>query len=648
MSVAVEPEPPRRFGRRALRAGASKPAGAPAVADFPRPLGRIADFEAHVRPDWWRAIFDDLYLKTDGDVFENDGNTRADVEAVIDAIALEPDDRVLDLCCGQGRHSLELARRGFRDVTGIDLSHFLIDLARRRARDGDLRIDFLEGDARWSGGEPGQYDAAVILGNSFGYFAGAEDDAALLRNARRLLRPGGRLALDLVDGDWLRQNFEPRSWEWLDTRSLVCRERALSADGDRLITREIVMKIEGGVAADRFFAERLYGRARISALLEELGFEAVGVRELADAQSDGAGDLGMMARRVLVTARAAGGCREVAVVMGDPRRPDKVKPGGGFGAAERETAVALRAALARLEDYRFRFITDHGSLVSSLQSRRPDLVLNLCDEGYNNDALLEAHIPAMLDVLGIPYTGAGPACLATCYDKSLVTGMARLIGVPVPREILIGAEDPLTTIAGPLPALIKPCFGDNSVGIDASSVVKTEAQAREALRRLRTLLPGVPLLMQEYLAGAEYSVGVIGNPDQSLEPLPILEVDYSGLDRKLPPILAYASKWDPRSPYSTQIRYTRATLPAVAEGRLVEQVTRLFRRLGCRDYVRVDFRADAQGEIKLLEVNPNPGWCWDGKLNKMAALAGIDYAGLLRRILEAAERRIAATPAPGA
>ena len=267
MTVAVEPDPPRRFARRALRASPPKPANGAAVVDFQRSPGRVADFEAHVRPDWWRAIFDDLYLKTDGDVFENDCNTRADVDAVIDAVALEPADRVLDLCCGQGRHSLELARRGFGDITGVDLSRYLLDLARRRARDGNLPVKFLEGDARWSGGKPGQFDCAVILGNSFGYFAGAEDDAALLRNAQRLLRPGGRLALDLVDGDWLRQNFEKKSWEWLYSRSLICRERTPSADGDRLITRELIMQVERGVVADRFFAERLYSRARIAALL---------------------------------------------------------------------------------------------------------------------------------------------------------------------------------------------------------------------------------------------------------------------------------------------------------------------------------------------------------------------------------------------
>ena len=68
----------------------------------------------------------------------------------------------------------------------------------------------------------------------------------------------------------------------------------------------------------------------------------------------------------------------------------------------------------------------------------------------------------------------------------------------------------------------------------------------------------------------------------------------------------------------------------------------LFERLGCRDYARFDFRADAAGEVKLLEVNPNPGWCWDGKLNLMAEMAGLRYSDLLRLILEAAEERVAA------
>ena len=130
------------------------------------------------------------------------------------------------------------------------------------------------------------------------------------------------------------------------------------------------------------------------------------------------------------------------------------------------------------------------------------------------------------------------------------------------------------------------------------------------------------MLVQEFLTGAEYSVQMVGNPDQGLRALPILEVDYSKLDQKLPKILGYESKWEPDSPYWTQITYREATLADQKQQQMIDSSSRLFERLGCRDYARFDFRADAKGEIKLLEVNPNPGWCWDGKMNLMAELPG--------------------------
>jgi len=149
------------------------------------------------------------------------------------------------------------------------------------------------------------------------------------------------------------------------------------------------------------------------------------------------------------------------------------------------------------------------------------------------------------------------------------------------------------------------------------------------------------LLIQEFLTGTEYSVGIIGNPGLSYDVLPVLEVDYSGLPSDLPCILGYESKWMPSSPYWTDIRYREARLDEDKVRKLHDYSKELFERLGCRDYARFDFRADAQGEIKLLEVNPNPGWCWDGKFNIMAGMAGMRYADLLRKIIEAALERVA-------
>jgi D-alanine-D-alanine ligase len=170
-------------------------------------------------------------------------------------------------------------------------------------------------------------------------------------------------------------------------------------------------------------------------------------------------------------------------------------------------------------------------------------------------------------------------------------------------------------------------------------VVSNKSALLDYLERLRTEFPRRPVLVQEYLPGAEYSVSLIGNPDQGLRALPILEVDFSRLDPNLPKILGYESKWEPDSPYWTQIKYHEAQLPDHIQSQMIEHSARLFERLGCREYARFDFRADAKGEVKLLEVNPNPGWCWDGKLNIMAGFAGIRYSELLGQILAAAEER---------
>src|SRR5580700_6210960 len=105
-----------------------------------RTLGPVSDLERHLPSDWWRTLFNSLYLETDGDVIENDDNTRAEVDLLIKAAGLTRNDRVLDLCCGQGRHSLELARRGFSRVTGLDRSRYLIRLARKRAKHDNLQV----------------------------------------------------------------------------------------------------------------------------------------------------------------------------------------------------------------------------------------------------------------------------------------------------------------------------------------------------------------------------------------------------------------------------------------------------------------------------------------------------------------------------
>ncbi|HUF10107.1 MAG TPA: class I SAM-dependent methyltransferase [Rhodothermales bacterium] len=384
----------------------------PPDAPHPRTLGPVSDLERHLPPDWWRRLFNAVYLKTDGDVVEREDNTVREIDALVEAAGLDPSDRILDLCCGQGRHCLELARRGFQHVTGLDRSRYLIRLARRRAKKAGLPISFHEGDARRQRFDADTFDCVAIMGNSFGYFEQEADDVAVLETVKNVLRSEGTLVLDLTDGAWMREHFERRSWEWIDEQQFVCRERSLSSDGSRLVSREVVVNSEIGVIADQFYAERLYTRERITSLLESLGFEEIQDHGVMLADSDRGQDLGMMARRWFLTARAPqkvkavtarpAVVREVTVLLGDASLPDPVKKDGQFNPEDFETIRILKEALVELDDFSFEYFGDHDRFISELRRNPPPLVFNLCDEGYKNDAFKELHVPALLEMLGIP------------------------------------------------------------------------------------------------------------------------------------------------------------------------------------------------------------------------------------------------------
>lgn len=613
-------------------------------------FGPISDLERHLPSDWWRTLFNSLYLKTDGDVVENPENTRQEVDLLIRLLGLESNDCILDMCCGQGRHSLELARRGFRFVTGCDRSRYLIRQARRRAKIENLSVAFHEGDARKTRFGGKQFHAILLMGNSFGYFEQESDDEAVLTNLAQLLAPHGMLFMDVADGEWLSRHFDARSWEWIDGEHFVCRERALSKDGRRIVTREVITHAEKGVLADQFYAERLYTRGQLKELLERAGYESVRFHEPLETNSTRGQDLGMMAHRLILTVKAPRrrafttvppmGRTKVTVLLGDPELPDQVKVNGQFNAEDFDTIHKLKEALAELPDFEFTYLDNHQNMIRTLMARPPHLVMNLCDEGFRNDPFRELHVPALLEMLEAPYTGAGPACLGLCYNKGLVNAIAQSLDIPTPLESYIGPDDSLATLPATFPALLKPNFGDSSMGITKDAVVNNAEELMEYIQWMRATYGKCAILIQEFLTGPEYTIGVVGNPGFTYTILPPLQVDYSKLETGLPPILGYESKWLPDSPYWSQIQYQEARLNGEKSRQLYDYSNLLFERLGCRDYARFDFRADAQGRIKLLEVNPNPGWCWDGKMNLMAGFQGMRYSDLLNGVLKAAQERI--------
>ncbi len=620
-----------------------------------KPLGPVTNLEEHVRSDWWLRVFNSLYLKTDGDVVDDPLETQREVDKVLEVLNLQKDQKILDLCCGQGRHSMELARRGFIGVEGLDRSHYLSQRAKNESKKKNLSVKFREGDARKLPYPTDTFDCVLILGNSFGYFELAHDDEQVMKEVFRVLKPWGRVLIDITDGNYLKQNYLPRSWEWIDKKHFVCRERSLSLDGQRLISREVITHSEKGVLADQFYAERLYTQESMQALLTTVGLSDVSFHGVVSANSQRNLDLGMMERRHIVTAvcrkdwtpvkqKVAPSVRTVAVLMGDPQLPDAIKPNAVFGDDDFYTINQLKTALRGFANYKFIHLDSHATMIQDLSKLKGkvDFVLNLCDEGFQNDPHKELHVAALLEILGIPYSGAGPQCMAYCYDKSLVRGIAHELNVPVPKGISITLEDSTFDLPFSFPCIVKPNFGDSSFGITQRSVTYQLEELLNAVSEIREKFGyNKPVLVEEFLTGREISVGIIGNCAGDYTVLPIVEEDYSRLPEELPKICGYEAKWEMNTSAYGALRSIPAQLSEDVEKFIVECSLKLFKRLECRDYARFDWRFDQEGNPHLLEVNPNPGWCWDGHLANMAKIAGMSYADMLEAILKACESRLA-------
>lgn len=616
-------------------------------------LGPVPNLEQHVKTNWWSQIFNSLYLKTDGDVVEDLNITKGEITNICETLQFSPTDKILDLCCGQGRHTLELARRGFLQVEGLDRSRYLIQKAKGRAKAEGLRIKFREGDASKLPHATDSFDAVLLLGNSFGYFETLQDDLRVLKEVMRVLKPSGKLLIDISDGTFLKQHYQPRSWEWINENLFVCRERSLSLDNERLVSREVITHVKKGVLADQFYAERLYSKESISRLLTEAGFIDISFPLEFKTVSERSQDLGMMERRIMLTARCKKEwspkrkkvkaiLKQVAVLLGDPKKSDVTKPANVFDQDDFFTIDQMKAGLRELEGYNFTFLNNHDTMISDLTKLqgKVDYVLNLCDEGYQNDPRKELHVTALLECLGIPYSGSGPQCLAFCYDKSLVRGIAKEMGIPVAKGMFIKPEDVALGISFDFPVIVKPNQGDSSFGITVRSVAYNPEQLLDAMVEIHQKLGyDKPVLVEEFLTGKELTIGVIGNPPDVYSVLPITQEDFSSLSDDLPPICGFEAKWCPDSPY-WNLKSILANLPQETEQNIVTWSLQLAERLECRDYVRMDWRLDNQGNPKLLEVNPNPGWCWDGHLAKQAKFAGLSYPQMLRDILRATEIRL--------
>lgn len=197
---------------------------------------------------------------------------RADAAAEVDLIEgllkLEPGATILDLCCGIGRHSIELARRGFR-VTAVDRTKQFLDIARSSAAEWNLDIEFVEADMR-SFGRPDAFDGAVNLFSSFGYFEDEADDERVAQNLAVSLKPGGVLVLDTMCKEVVARDFEDRSW-LEEEETYLLQERAITKDFSWIVNRWIVVP-KGGSPIELDLSHRLYSAVELLSLFKANGF----------------------------------------------------------------------------------------------------------------------------------------------------------------------------------------------------------------------------------------------------------------------------------------------------------------------------------------------------------------------------------------
>lgn len=255
----------------------------------------------HVEPNWWKTLFDEVYLVTDAPFVCNADLTRHEVNVVENVLALCPADRILDLCGGQGRHAVELARRGYHNPTVLDYSEFLLRRGRREAAEAGLMVTFLEGDARATTLPDASFDVILLMANSFGYFIDPQDDCQVLRESARLLPSGGRFLLDLIDRDAALQHFRPESWHEATDDMVVCWQREQVDEVIRV--REMVLSKTTGLVRDRTYAERLYTPEQLSRLLLDHGFGDIRILPKAFVHTPEEGkDYGLATNRMLVIA----------------------------------------------------------------------------------------------------------------------------------------------------------------------------------------------------------------------------------------------------------------------------------------------------------------------------------------------------------
>ena len=309
---------------------------------------------------------------------------------------------------------------------------------------------------------------------------------------------------------------------------------------------------------------------------------------------------------------------------------------------EPSTIDAVARALASLGEV-VRLEAD-ASFPQKLTLAKPDIVFNMA-EGLRGPSR-EAHVPAICEYFGVPYTGSDPLTLTLALHKGRAKEVLAFRGIATAPFAIVETAADLTRIKLPLPLFVKPVAEGSSKGVFANNLCDSTEQLRErALFLLEEYRQ--PVLVETYLPGPEFTVAILGN-GSTARCLPIVGIDFSALPPGAPPVYGYEAKWlwDTLD-QPLQIFQCPARVAPELYARIEQVSLDAYHALGCRDWCRVDVRLDEYRIPNIVELNPLPGIIPDPRMNscfpKAARVAGIGYDDLIRSVVQIAWRRLRGT-----
>jgi D-alanine-D-alanine ligase len=274
------------------------------------------------------------------------------------------------------------------------------------------------------------------------------------------------------------------------------------------------------------------------------------------------------------------------------------------------------------------------AIIEKLKAFGPDVVFNLT-ESFHAQRSNEPNIPALLELLKVRYTGAGPDALLLCKDKALAKKLLSYHRVRVARFVLSPAHRPLKRLKKFVyPAFVKPVGEESSDGIAQASFARDEGEALERVKFLHERFEG-DVLIEEYIEGRELYVSVMGN--KRLTVLPPRELFFEKLPDDAPKFATQKAKWDDAYRKKWGIKNgPAAELDAKVATQLEQAARKVYRVLKIRGLGRIDVRLTPAGEVIVIEANPNPSLAREDDFAQSAAMAGTDYDALIQKILDAA------------